>query len=190
MEDQELKTEKSHEIEYTKENISEFRASLPGTDPFSFTINETTGSINCMFCYGSCGSSWRNEDIRKFILSCDDGYISSNFFGSKGRYFYFEESKQNLLKEILRTRKKGHIFEEQAAEAWHYIKHELDSGNGSNYMWYIQQMCECPHVEEIFGEETVRGFCTDVWGLYPNDKFFMNRIWPNIRKIIETEVSK
>ena len=182
------------DLKIEKQTVEHWQCSANGTDPFEITINENTGMINVKFCYGSTGSTWYGQKgkLKKFLSGVDDYYITKNFFRSQ-QYFYGDETRINLNKTVRKAFKERKIDFEEMRESLNYIKEDVSFNDG--YRYFIDTMQNHPFLCEIWDydksnkhEVCVYGFEECVWGINPEDKFFMKKIWPHCRSILLSEV--
>ncbi len=173
-----------------KSSIIKYDVTETQTDPFSFVIDDKKGSINIQYCYGSCGSIWNSpgECMKKFLLRCDNYYISKNFFGA-ANYLDWDETQKNMLKTIVKRRKwtekyLDQLDEEEARDSYDHVS----SMEATSFDGLMHQIPQIPNYEEIWGVEYYLGLEESVTTLHPNHNFFMNKIWPLIRSIIKDEL--
>lgn len=143
---------------------------------------DSTGCFAALSDWGSCSYRWSQAgwgpgDFRKFLLSCDDGYLASKF--GQGRREYDPEGTVRSVKERLEELERGgDLSVEDLAEERELLRRFDDLDNEMNYMQWRQET-----KIDVSDGFSMQRYERDVTS-------FIKRVMPRLRQKLKDELAE
>jgi hypothetical protein len=135
---------------------------------------------NWAFRWGSMGEGM---DLKKFIVSCNTGYLMSKFANpSEIDWFDFDATIKELKKEVLKLRRNSDLDEEPARDCWSEIA-DFDEVNSAAHYW--EKFYSTSHLKGLYYDHYAIPCVTDY---HPRLRAFMREGWPLFISAIKEEL--
>lgn len=115
-------------------DVKVWRYARQGTDWFVVFMDEI-GCVSIQSDYGDYSYRWGafGDDIRTFLMQCNEHYLTDKFTHGRDLKFHGQETIANLKREVISQRRNGDLDKDQAADIWFtlptYATHEADFEN-------------------------------------------------------------